>query len=215
MSHITEANIRAAAVEHIRRQLGQGKSLSKSLLACIDFKTGGLRTLSPSPLSSEETKQFDWGHTPTRAKPERIRIGNAYHLGVPTPTSDEQLVAIIYESLQSPESACLLENYLSEAHDPWLQRARSRVITNGSEVYHALFSVDRDKGKIDAAIREWRSLPTSVGALGVVNEEACARIRLRRAITLEHLAVFAASVQSVFIFAYDGEGYIVWKKASE
>jgi len=42
MSYITEAIVRATAVEYMRRQLAQGKSLAKGLLETVDFEGGGL-----------------------------------------------------------------------------------------------------------------------------------------------------------------------------
>jgi len=74
-------------------------------------------TLSPTPLSPTETVQFDWGHTPqTHARPEHIKIGDASYIAVPKANADAQLVEAIYELLQTPESICLLENFLAEAH---------------------------------------------------------------------------------------------------
>lgn len=169
-------------------------------------------TLSPTPLSPAETIQFDWGHTPVHAKPERIKIGDAYYLAVPKPKAREQLIEVIYGSLQNPGSVCLLENYLAEADDPWLQRAKSRVATNGSEVYHALLSVDRDESSIDTAIREWEGLPTSIGAAGSMNENASAHVAAEKTVTAGQLAAFAQASESVFVAAYEGEGYVVWEK---
>jgi hypothetical protein len=215
MSYITEVGVRASAAEYIRRQLAQGKSLAKALLQAVDFEEGRVMTLSPTPLSPTETMQFDRGHAPqTHTKPERIKFGDTTYLAVPTANANEELVAAIYDELRKPQSACFLENSLAEAHDGWLQRAKSRVITNGSEVYHALFNTDRDKGKIEAAIREWHYLPTSIGALGTMNEEASAHIVSVKAITIEQLTAFAKTAQSVFVGAYDGEGYLVWNKRS-
>lgn len=214
MSYITEASVRTSAVEYTRRQLGQGKSLAKALLETVVFEEGRIMTLSPTALSPTETIQFDWGHTPTHAKAERIKMGDAYYLAVPTPNADEQLIEAIYESLQNPERICFLENYLAAAHDPWLQRAKSRIVSNGTEVYHTLFSVDRDKGKIEATIREWNRPPTSIGALGSMSEKDLAHIASAGIITTGQLTVFAKTVQSIFISAYDGEGYVAWNKTS-
>jgi len=213
MSYITEASVRAAAVKYIRRQLVKGKSLAKALLEAVDFEGGRVMTLSPTPLSPTEAMQFDWGHAPqTQAKPENIKIGDTSYVAVPTANANGQLVAAIYDELRKAQSACFLENSLAEAHDSWLQRAKSRIITNGTEVYHTLFSVDRDKGKIEAAIREWHYLPTSIGALGSMNEEASAHIASAKIVTTERLIAFAKTAQSVFVGAYDGEGYVVWNK---
>jgi len=218
MSYITETSVRAAAVEYIRRQLGQGKSLAKSLLATVDFEEGEILTSYPTPPRPiEAAQQFKWGHSwgqSVQTQPEQVKIAGAYYVAFPVAKAREQLVEAIYGSLQNPESICFLENYLAEAHDLWLQRAKSQIVTNGAEVYHALFSADRDKGKIDAAIREWDHLPTSIGALGSMNEKASAHIAAAKTITTGELAAFAETVRSIFVGAYDGEGYIVWNKQS-
>ncbi len=100
MSHVKEENIRASAVDYMRRQLGQGKSLAKLLLETVDFGQGSVITLSPVPLSPAETIQFDWGHTrPTQATPQRIKIGDTSYLAVPSETANEQLVEAIYDLL--------------------------------------------------------------------------------------------------------------------
>lgn len=216
MNHLKEESARAAAIEYIRRQLRQGNSLAKLLLHNVDFGNGYIVTLSASSLTPAEAIRFDCGHEPpTDAKSEPIKIGDAYYPAVPTPKTDEQLAEAIHRLLQNPQSACFLENHLAEAHDPWLQRAKSRIIAHGSEVYHALFSGDRDKPKIEAAISEWYNLPTSIGALGSMNEKDSAHIESARTITIGQLTAFAEAVQSVFVGAYDGEGYIIWEKQSE
>jgi hypothetical protein len=202
------------AVKYIRRQLGQGKSLAKTLLETVDFEQGDIITLSPTPLSPTEAMQFERGHTPqTPTKPERIKIGDSFYLAVPKTTAYEQLAETIYDELTTRRSVCFLENYLAEAHDGWLQRAKSRVVTHGNEVYHALLSADRDKDNIVAAIREWH-LPTCIGALGSMNEETSAHIASARIITTGQLTAFAETVQSVFVGAYDEEGYVVWNQRS-
>lgn len=210
-----QGSARSSAVEYMQRQLGEGKFLSKSLLATLDFEKGEIIALSPAPLGPEESVQFDSGHTPQRhAKPERIKISGAYYLAVPKANASEQLVEAIHAWLQSIENICILENYLAEAHDSWLQSAKSRVVSNGNEVYHVLLNADRDKKKIDAAIREWDHLPTSVGVLGSMAEKVSSQIGLVKVITTEQLTVFAQSARSVFVGAYDGEGYLVWNQSA-
>lgn len=215
MSYIEEANDRASAVKYMRRQLRQGKSFAEILLQTVDFEQGDIATLSPTALSPTETIQFDWGHTPqAQTGLERIKIGDTSYIAVPTANANKQLAEAIYELLRSPESVCLLENALAEAHDSWLKRTKSRVVFNGTEVYHVLFNADRDKDKIEDAIRDAHHSPVLIGAVGYVRQDGLARIALGRAINTELLTAFAETVQSVFVGAYDGEGYIVWNKPS-
>lgn len=170
-------------------------------------------TLSPTPLSPTQTIQFERGHAAqTHPRPEHIKIGDAWYLGIPKAKARYQLVEAIFGLLQQPEGICLLENSLADACDGWLQRAKSKIVTNGDEVYHVLFNTDRDKHKIEAAIREWDKPPTSIGAFGSMNEKAAAQIASAQSLTREQLAAFGKSAQSVFVRAYDGEGYIQWNR---
>lgn len=211
-------NVRASAVEYMRRQLGQGKSLAKALLETVDFEEGKILTSYPTPASPiEAEQQFKWGHLwghSVQTQPEQVKIAGAYYVAFPVAKAREQLVEMIRDLLRDTERVCLLENYLAEAHDGWLQRAKSRIVTHGNEVYHVLVSADHDKAKIEAAIREWDHLPTSIGALGGMNEEVSVHIAAAKTITTGELAAFAETVWSVFVGAYDGEGYIVWNKRS-
>jgi hypothetical protein len=211
MSYVDEDNIRTAAVEYARRQLGQGNALAKLLLDTVNFGEGDFVVLTPTPLNAMEMVQFDWGHAPqTQTTPERIVIGETPFVAFPKVTADDQLVDVIGKLLKNPEDLCLLENSLAQAGDSWLKGARSRVVTNGTDIYHALFSAGWDKTKVTDAIREADGSPIFVGAVGRSPADISARNATLQDISAEQLLNFAKTVRSVFVGAYDGEGYVLW-----
>ena len=211
MAYVKEASVRAAALEYLRRQLADGKVLAKLLLGAVDLDVGNIATLSPAPLDLKETMQFDWGHTPLTADPSsRMIIAESPYLLVPKANSDKQLTDVIYEFLKKPEGVCFFENSLASAGDGWIERAKSRVIANGDDIYHVLLNVDRDQSKIGDAICESSAIPTFIGALGNMPSYNSARIAKSKVVTGEDFEDFAKTVRCIFVGAYDREGYVLW-----
>lgn len=210
---LQEKSTRAAAADYIRQQLAQGKSLAKLLLEALDFDGGKSTALSAVPLAAGEIVQFGWGHARrTDSAPRSVMINGTVHAAYPTLSANEQLADAVYALLGSRADLCLLENSIAQADDPWLRRAKSRLLFHGREVYHALFSVDRDKARIIDAIHEAERPPVFVGAVGRVPCFSGPDVTSLHAVTAEQLAEFAKTARCVFVRAYDGEGYLIWKR---
>lgn len=211
---IQEGNARVAAVEYIRQQLAQGKSLAKFLLETVDIGAGKVTVLSAVPLDPREIAQYGQGHVSrTNSVPRSIVIEGMTHAAYPTPSANEQLADAVYALLGSPADLCLLENSIAQVGDPYLMRAKSRLLFHGSEVYHALFSVDQDMARIINAIREAERPPVFVGAVGRAPWSSGGDVTSLHTVTAEQLADFAKTAHCVFVRAYDGEGYLMWKRA--
>jgi hypothetical protein len=207
---IREESARVAALKYLKRQLGLGKTLSKLLLDSVAFENGEILALSAVALNFTEATQFESGHARrANTPPQHIVIGELAFTAHSTPGAEGQLAQTIHSLLSEPGSLCLLESSLARAGDPWLARAKSRVLFHGSEVYHALFSTDRDEMRIVNAIHEAERPPLFVGAVGCTPPDMPADISSFSTITAEQLANFAESVRCVFVRAYDGEGYLV------
>jgi len=183
------------------------------LLQSVDFSTGAVAVLNAVPLSESLIMEFNWGHVPPAPESAQyIKIQGRPFLADPTANSYEHLTEVIYSSMESPESICLMENMLASPNDPWLKRAKSRLATYGPEVYHVLTSSDRRKEKIEDTLRESESLPVFVGAVGRQPPDRIADDSEHVTISLGQLKSFAKSASCIFIGAYDGEGYVVWKE---
>jgi hypothetical protein len=211
-SHLLEEKQRAAAVNYMMQQLGSGKTLAKLLLETVDFERGTVAILTVVQLSETEMREFNWGHVPLApASAQYIEILGQPFLAYPKANSYEHLTEVIYSSLEDPECLCILQNMLASPGDPWLKRAKSRVATHGLEVYHILTSSDRRKEKIEDTLREAESLPVFVGAVGRRPPDRIADDSEHLTISLGQLKGFAKSAYCIFVGAYDGEGYLVWK----
>jgi hypothetical protein len=214
MTYIHEESVRAAAVKYARRQLAHGKSLGKLLLKSVEFGKGDIAILTPAPINSAQIVKFDEGHAPpAQVAPKRITIGDRTYVAIPKENAYDQLADVIGKFLENPEDLCLLENSLAQAGDGWLQRAKSRVVINGADVYHVLFNVDRDGETVSNAIREADGLPIFLGAVGRSPEGMFARNTPFNSISTEQLVNFAETVRCVFVGAYDGDGYVLWVSA--
>ncbi|MGH9739821.1 MAG: hypothetical protein ACRD4X_14730 [Candidatus Acidiferrales bacterium] len=205
---------RALAAGYFRQQLAQGKSLAKLLLASVAFEGGDVAALSAVVLNPNEATQFESGHTvATDSQLQRVAIGEMNLRGYPVPSTVGQLGEAIYALLSDPDDLCLLENSLAEPSDPWMKRAKSRLLFHDTEVYHAIFGVERDKARIANAVREAEHPRVFVGAVGRVPSGMGCDLVSISTVTADQLAQFAKTVLSVFVRAYDGEGYLVWTRS--
>jgi len=210
-SNILEKKQRAAAISYLRQQLAAGNTLAGLLVEGVDFATGTVSVLNAIALSESQITEFDWGHVPLAPESaEYIKIEGQPFLAYPKANSYEHLTEVIYSSMESPESICIMENMHASPDDPWLRRAKSSLRTYGPEVYHILTRSDRREEKIEDAIREAESLPVFVGAVGRQPPNRIADDSEHISISLGQLKSFAKSAYCIFVGAYDGEGYVVW-----
>jgi hypothetical protein len=167
MTYLTDETQRRAAIDYTRNQLGIGNTLAKLLLEGFDFKTGTVLILNAMPLSTIQITEFNWGHvSPAEGSAQHITMQGQPFLAYPKADSSKFLAEIIYSSLQEPQHVCILESMLASPGDPWLKRAKSRVATHGTEIYHILAATERFREKVEDAVREAESLPVFVGAIG-------------------------------------------------
>jgi len=214
MIYLTDETQRSAAAGHIWDRLSSGISLAKLLLQSVDLNTGTIGILNPIPLDAKQVTEFEWGHVPpAKESARRLTIAGQSFLAYPVENSHEELATVL-TSLAGPDDLCILENDLASASDSWLKRAKSRVATHGTEVYHILDVTDRVKERIEAALREAESLPVFVGAIGRQPPNPISENSEHLTVSTEQLEAFAKSAHCVFVGAYDGEGYIVWQAPS-
>jgi hypothetical protein len=211
MTYLTDETQRRAAIDYTRQQLGSGNSLAKFLLEGFDFKAGTVVVLSAVPLSTIQITEFNWGHVPpAEESAQHITIERQPLLAYPKANSYALLTEVTYSSLQDPQRICILENMLASPGDPWLKRAKSRVATHGTEVYHIVTATERLREKIEDAVREAASLPVFVGAIGWQPPDPILGDPADAAISTGQLRTFAKTADCIFVGAHDGEGYVVW-----
>jgi hypothetical protein len=205
-----KGNAYSAAVEYIERILANGHTLAKFLHRIIKTQTGTIFILAPDVLGTLQVFQFNSGHFPQEIVPVTTE-GVPGSISVVADSGDD-FVRIIYEQLEIPSSVCIMENLMAAAGDPWLQRAKSCTVTHESEVFHIVFNEDRLPDKIADAISDARRGPDFIGAIGELKIEIIKSIRNHEIVTTSELQKIAQTAWLIFVGAYDGEGFVIWKK---
>jgi hypothetical protein len=209
MQYLKE-NDHSAALLYMESILAKGNTLAKFLLQSVKAQEGTVLILSPDVLGSSQVLQFDSGHFPQETVPGTVG-------GLPgsisaVADSDEDFVRLIYEQFETPDSVCVMENLIASHGDPWLQRAKSCVVSHGSEIFHVVFNEDHTEDKIDDAISDARRIPVFIGAVGRLTTETTHSIQRQKAITTSDLQSIAQTAWVIFVGAYDGEGFVIWKR---
>lgn len=211
-SEIKESGERMAATKYLVGHLAVGNTLSRLMLDILDFESGSIVAVSAVP--TEGAARFDFGHghaSPASTASQTLSIGGTSFTMRQTPNARVWLAQFIRAALVRDGDLCLLENALARDGDRRLERAKSRLVFSGGEVYHALVPADKDtEAFILSAIAEAESLPVFVGAVGC-SPWTAGQNTLNSTVTTEQLTQFAKTIRFVFVGAYDGEGYMVWQ----
>lgn len=188
--------------------MAQGKTVAQLTLDSIDLRSGTSFVLVPRALNPIKILEFELGHSNTDAlAPDRSESSNRVS---PIEDASDELVGLIHRFLKGSEDMCIIENSLARAGDPWLQHAKSHIVTSGAEVYHLLYGADHTDVEILEAIRDARRFPTFLGFIGRLPRDVAKLMWNSKVATGESLEIFVDSTLCVFAGAYDGEGYVVW-----
>jgi hypothetical protein len=103
-------------------------------------------------------------------------------------------------------AAALSESQITEFNwghvPPAPESAQSRVATHGTEIYHILATTERNRGKIQDAIREAESLPAFVGAIGRQPPDRILADAGDATISAGQVRTFAKTADCIFVGAY-------------
>ena len=198
------------ALKYLCDQLAAGKTLSSFLLQAVQRSNGELTYMSPRPLSPEEAVEFETGHTFDFSSPRAMKVGNISGIAYPTPNTEPELVDFVKARLVDADHFSLLENSLAAPSDPWLERAKSRILVHGDEVYHLASNTERIHEDVLNAVSEASNVLSLVGMVGRIPGGAASQSVAGR-ISLAALEIIGRSAECVFVSAYDGEGYVIWE----
>jgi hypothetical protein len=202
---------RGFALAYVEDQLASGKTLSSFLLRAVQRQDGELSYLSPRPLSPAEAVQFETGHTFDYSSPVAMKVGNISGIAYPTPNTDQELGHFVQKVLSEADHIALLEHSLAAPSDPWLERAKSRVLVHEDEVYHLALCSEQTHDDIQNAIREANNVLRMVGMVGRI-PGAVASLAPAKRLSLAQVEMIGINAECVFVSAFDGEGYVIWEK---
>jgi hypothetical protein len=167
--------------------------------------------MSPRPLSQQEAIEFEMGHTFDFSSPRAMKVGNISGIAYPTPNTEPELVDSVKTRLVDADHFSLLENSLAAPSDPWLERAKSRILVHGDEVYHLASHTEQTYEDVLNAVSEANNVTGLVGMVGRIPGGA-ASPSVAGSISSAALEIIGRSAECVFVSAYDGEGYVIWEE---
>lgn len=211
MNDYTELALGSEGLQFILSELRGGRTFSRCLLESLDLQSGDVITYLPQGASVVDAKDFESGGKLPQPPQSQWKRGEGA-IVIPTPTTRPHLVSLIDEYLSTSERVCILENATASRGDEWLKQTQVNVSFFGDEVYHLLIG-SCPRPTIDLAIRKGQSLFTFVGALTSLPGGVLPLTIDRADLDLGALRSLAEQTERIFVGAYDGEGYVIWRRA--
>jgi hypothetical protein len=214
---LTEMPVSHAGYDFVRDRLAQGNALAKQILQSVALEDGQLTTFLPLGTSPQSQEQFHSGGkltTPPVSEWKGVQSGDETLLMIPVPNTDYWLMAKIRDYLiEGKDRVCVIEDAVRRPSDAALHRLTTRHLALNGDVYHLLLQEDAQESRILEAIKAAKSIPTFVGAIGIWQGDPLA-IRTGF-LPFNELQSFAAGIQALFVGAFDGEGYLLWRKDAQ
>lgn len=203
---------------HVRYAFGESRTLGQCLSACVDLKQGSLRTYLPLYVTEAEVIEFSASKQPV-GMTESHRYQQADGQWV-LMTRVESTIRVTSASLhshliQNPNSIAIFEDWMVDRTDSCVQNERRcRFAFCGNEVYTFSKVPEATVDDVEFAIRKAESIYPPL--MGVVCDLPSDELTLwegdrveKRPDDFERLA---ERVRIIIVGAYDGEGYLIWKK---
>jgi hypothetical protein len=217
MSESKEYILGPEALDFLRdNRITYGHTLSQLLLEVLDLHQGKITTFLPIDVRPEQLYDFEAGGVlpfPEKSTWRYIteQSGKKTIL-TPIPRDDSFVLTLIREFLCSDKNnVCIIEEPLAKPTDSSMSRRKTPYIIYGNEVYHFLSS-RVGEAEIAEAIK-WPHTTVSFLAILTTLVQNIALINKQK-ISADELRVLARGTETLMIGAYDGEGYLIWRKKS-
>lgn len=202
---IEQTTLGPEGLAYLEESLASGRGLSARLLAHIKVRKGLVKTWLPVGLDARTKMRLSTGGVMPEGAAYEIAGGRM----VEVINLDDVLIDQIFRFLQEGDQRVVLfEHALASAADPWIAKARSRVLTSGDEVYHLLTREDSGRETIQTAIREARAIPEFIGVLSETANPLTSGQDVR--LSAADLDGLAERCTGILCGAYDLEGFVIW-----
>jgi hypothetical protein len=194
------------ATGYIRQVLEDSRRSLAELLKRVDLSRGRVVTWGPAgrPLPADFSHGGLFAEVPPGSWQRR---GGS--VAKPVPSTTGPLVQEIVSFLAGdPLRLCLLANENLDAGDAAARSAPARAVY-GNELYHFI-PAGTSPPEIERTLKIARSLPTFVGVLAAPTAKLGLRVE---AMAESVLQAVVASTTGILVGAYDGEGFLLWRRA--
>ena len=172
--------------------------LPSLVLERLEFEDGVFATWLPQDTPDEEAQTFE--------------TGGKFHWSQDGCWPHNHMVDVIKEQLQKKsECVWVFEDPLAHPSDPWLLRTEIKNISRSTDrVYYVLDNHASEDSISKTARGCLGAQPPMLGVCSV----GVAPI-LGREMTVEALRRLAQRIDALVIGAYDGEGFVAWRRSGE
>lgn len=209
MGEVEKRDLGGAGRTYVREYLRDINVLCAALLETFDANPGEVFTFAPADTPQDRLINFEWGGL----LPENLTGAGAVALPdgstlVPVVSLIEKQVNLLRETMErAGEAVCIVDDFNPRWSErpPWLGPTAFGV---GEEVYHLLTLANGDDEFLKAASNKtlWHDVSAVCGVAPKLDEE--------RGSTPSELRRSAASAMLITCAAYDGEGFVAWRRTS-
>jgi hypothetical protein len=199
-----------AGLAYVREHLSDTNVFCAALLQAVIVEPGEVFTLAPHGTPEERLRQFDRGGLLL----ENMEGAGAVSLPdgstlVPVISLIGQQTKLLHEAMAvAPGAICIVDDF----NPRWSDQTSSLGPTAfgvGEEVYH-LITTDHDEEDIVEVVSNGNTIWHGVAAVCRVS----LTLDRSRASSLSELEQCAASALLITCTAYDGEGFVAWRRTS-
>jgi hypothetical protein len=211
---LVETSLGLPAQHFIQERLADGNTFAQEIAKRIQLVQGRITTLLPSGVVPRSIEDFRTGGKlpiPSTREWKGTQPRDETLLMIPVPNTNSWLAnkVRIYLS-HAKDRACIIEDALKHPTDAVLHSLSTRYAIYKNEVYHVLLHDDARDERIMETLRAAQSIPTFIGSLSIWQDGS--KQLKGRALSLEQLQLLAANTEELFVGAYDGEGYLYWRR---
>jgi hypothetical protein len=197
-----------AGREYVRAHLADTNAFCTGLLRTFEAEPGEVFTFAPPGTPAARLTQFEHGGLLPENLPASVRLPDGSVM-VPVETLIAYQAELLHETMLAlPGAVCIVDDYNRD----WSNQDRCPGMTAfgvGEEVYHLL---TRDHGVEAFAEALSQSSQIWHGVSAICHEGL--PLNERRETTAAEIMRCAASAMLICCTAYDGEGFVVWRRAT-
>jgi hypothetical protein len=202
---VVEIELGHEGFDFVAQRLAAGRGFSRALQRS---PTGRLRAVVGRGTPIEHVTRF-W----TGGIYDQTSIPATAH-AVPIPNFDGELVKIVADRFNSdPGAIFIVEDAAASATDPGFDRLPlpGRVYFCGDDVFHLTFAGATSE-EILQILKTGRTTLYFIAGLTRADPDTLASLHRSRVLATSDLERLAKSTTEVFVGAYDGESFLVWRR---
>lgn len=187
----------------------EGKKIANEILKFQDLQNGSFFTFLPTNISYEKLYDFRNGGLLKENPIEEIVVLDQKYKAREKPKLNNELSLFIFnELLKNNKLSSIFEDYLSLLTDPHLNLFNRIGLSYENEIYYLIDKRNLDRKLILDCIKEIDLAWHSVVILSEINLEETST----KKITEKQISEICKQISCIIIGAYDGEGYVFWKR---